>query len=693
MRPSAFVARTAVAAALAAALAGSLAAQSADSTFLRRNPVGMFGLPGIVQVPSAGATPAGTFDVTFDATHQSFLGYVPNQRNLSLTIGLFPWLTLTARGTTGSGDNILGTAMRDESVGFQLHLLDEHGWAPALAVGAHDVGGAAPHFTTKFLVASKTLFSATTVSIGFGHGAVLDGPFGGVNVGLGSWASALAEYDGKVASGGVRLFPFPELADRMHLQPRIDVVWRQDGGATYGVGIRSMIGGTEEALKRPAPTATMASAVTVAPAVSAPVDASRRATHSAATLDVEQRLVAQGFENVSVALEGGEAGPVLEVQYENRRFNRDELDALGVVMGVVASRAPATAQRMRITIRRVDLPVMTIESGIAAFSAFVNNRLSNEAFAAQLVFSEPARETGAERTAAASKNSSRWRTDLFLRPLVETQQLNECCAFQSRITAILEADVQLGHGLVLNARRGFPVQESELFVTGIVDNPKSDRLLLHQALQIPVGDGWPLSSAITQFSAGRFAPDKVGVANETDVSLGDGRFSVGTTLAVYGKTIAKPDYSIALGTARMRLPEWDVTTSLTAGRFLNGDVGATAEMARQFGDTKMEVFLMSTDFKSQAGVRVSFPLTPARELAPSLVRPRAPDLYTQSLQTTVFSPVHVTRSDVARLLDTDHEIARVYRTRDRLQPVTVVTHVERLKDASRLWVGAVISSR
>jgi hypothetical protein len=122
------------------------------------------------------------------------------------------------------------------------------------------------------------------------------------------------------------------------------------------------------------------------------------------------------------------------------------------------------------------------------------------------------------------------------------------------------------------------------------------------------------------------------------------------------------------------------------GRFLNGDSGAAAELSRLFGNTELAFYLRSTDFASFAGARLGIPLTLGRELAPWRVRPRLPDLYTQEQGTVVFARANVLRRDVGRSLATDHEIGRVYRTRDRLQAVTIRAHVSTLREAVRRWL-------
>ena len=681
-----------------AGMAISLHAQSPDTSLFRRNPTSTFGLPGLVQVPSAGMTPQGTVEFTLDNARQPYeLGYVTRQFNGHVTIGFLSWLTISARGTEAE-DTTANPVTRDESVGFQVRLIAEHGSVPAIAIGAQDLLGAAPHFESRYVVASKTWFGNSTVSVGYGIAPkILHGVFGGIDVGLGPWATALGEFDGHAVNGGVRLFPFPSLADRLAVQPRIDVLWRQGVGSAVGVGLRTMIGGTGEALPRPAPAHSPATAAPtpvtgVAPKPSTLGSDMRPATSPAGIAEAQRRLIALGLENVRVAITSGASGPVIDVDYENRRYNRDELDALGIVMGVAALHAPQGVQRMRVTIRRVDLPVMTVESDIGAFVAFVNGRLPDSTFAGQLTFVGTPRDAAADGAQASRANSSRWKVDLFLRPRVETQQLNEIGVANARVTALADVYVQLGPGLVLNARRGTTVAETWQFADAIAE-PNTDRLLLHQAFAIPSGWPSPLAGAITQFSAGRFGNDEVGFSNETDLSLADGRVSLGSTVAVFGGTFGSMDHTMALGTMRVRFPRWDITTSLTAGRFLHGDVGTLTELARQFGSTDLAFYLMQTDFKSQLGVRLELPLTPARELAPSLLRLRAPDVYTQSTQQTVFSSVHIDRVDVARLLDTDHEIARVYRSRDQLQPVTVLAHVATLREASRRWLGADIWPR
>jgi len=400
---------------------------------------------------------------------------------------------------------------------------------------------------------------------------------------------------------------------------------------------------------------------------------------------VTSELVALGFENVRAAVDPDAAGSTLVVEYENRIFNRNEWHALGVVMGVVAIRAPDGTDRMRVTIRKVDVAVLTVTSGVEAFRAFVEGTLPLPVFDGQLEVSDPVSTLPAGGTVEAPANPARFKLDVFVRPRVETSFLTELGSVGARLTLLPDAYLSLGHGFVLNGR---------LTVSGghtadypwFLEDPNGDRVLLHKAMRIGLGTRRPPLAPLTQFSVGWFRRDMVGVANEIDVSLAEGRVSLGATLAAFGPELGTIDSGVALGRVRLRYPELDATAGVEAGVFRNGDPGASAELSRFFGDTEVGFYVRSTTFGTVAGMRLSLPLTPARELRPMRLRPRLPDLYTHTQQITILEHPSVIKRYVGRLLETDHEPARVLRARDRLHGPDLRAHLETLRDAACRWL-------
>lgn len=631
---------------------------------LRRNSLSLGGLPGLINVPVAGGIPSGMLEFALNSARMPSL--VPNlgtQRNAYLSFGFLPRVTIGARAMVAE-DTLTPLQIRDLGTQIQLQVMDARGWMPALAVGIQDYGGMNAYFRASYAVASRTLFDRVRVSAGYGTGPVrLKGAFGGVEAVLAPWATAMGDYDGEHAGGGVRIFPFPSLADRAGVQPRLDLAWRRDLGFALAGGVRASLGGSPATQPR-------------APRGARP-DTRPNTRSDTGVSAIRSALAAEGLENVRAAL--GAGGETIGVEYENRRYNRDELDALGVVMRIVAARAPASVTRMRVTILRVDLPVLAVESAIPAFADFVAGRLDDTGFGRQLQFPPIADARTTDDRAAA--NPSRYRIDLFVRPRVETVLLSDFGVVDSRMALLPDAYVQLGRGLVLNGRRAIPVRQTINYPEGIED-PNADRLLLHQALPLEFGPGRRDWRAITQLSVGRFGHDEVGISDEVAISPGTGIVTFGGTLGVVGRTFGTLDRAIALATTSVRYTALDLTASLTAGRFRNGDAGALAELRRLFGNTELAFYTRATEFEKMVGLRVALPLAPARELKPALLRPRFPDLYAQEAQSSVFGDASLIRRDVARQLDTDRDIARAFWDRDRLQPATVLRRIRTLRAAA-----------
>jgi hypothetical protein len=143
---------------------------------------------------------------------------------------------------------------------------------------------------------------------------------------------------------------------------------------------------------------------------------------------------------------------------------------------------------------------------------------------------------------------------------------------------------------------------------------------------------------------------------------------------------------VALANGRVRYPPWDLTLSVTGGRFLDGDLGVATDLSRFFGNTEIGIFFRHTDNGSQAGIRFAVPLTLDKELPPWRVRPRMLDVFPYEQSTTVLTDVNTIRGDIGRPFRTGHEVERVYWNRDRLYPVYIRQHVDMLKLAVRKWI-------
>lgn len=631
------------------------------------------GEPRLIRVPTASAVPSGSADWRYDAVRDP--GIFPSadrQRNLTLSLGFLPRVTLTARGTVAK-DSVTGLDVaRDLSAGAQLQVFQPRAWHPALAIGVQDVGGAASNFRSSYAVLSSTI-GRLRATVGYGAGPdVLDGAFGGGELNVGRAVTVFGEYDADAFNAGVRLTPFPaRWAERGIPRPTFDLLWQRGRSATFAVGVRTYLGAldmTHGRSGRAAPHYGRAVA-----GLSLQTVAQR----------LQRELVGRGLENVRVTIARLPAGLTVVAEYENRTYNRSELDALGMVLGLAALRTPASVTQLRAVVKKLNIPVIQLTVSAASFLAFVNEQEAPDAFAQELAVSQAVSPVDATQREASTANTARsWlKADVFLRPRVETTVLTEWGVVDARFSALPDVQMQLTPGTSVAVRAAIPFARTRNY-PGQLGDPAIDRALLQQAVRLPGGTS-RRSVALTQLSVGRYDAQHVGAGDELALMLAGGEVLAKGTVARVGPSYDNLDRWVALANARVRYPAWDFTLSVTAGQFLDGDRGFTADAGRFFGNTETAMFFRHSDRGSLAGIRFAIPLTVTRELSPWRIRPRLPDVYSYEHRTTVLGDRNEIRSDIGRVPSTDHEIERIYWDRDRLNEVYIRRHVESLRRAAR----------
>lgn len=627
------------------------------------------GVPGLFEVPSATNLPDGEIAGAFNRAQ---LIDVPEptlwQNNGFFSVNVLPRVTVVARGSvrhTGTDKDMFN---RDESANAQWLVFDESGRRPALAVGMHDLSGANTLFSAKYATLSKSMAGRLRLTAGYGQGVrLLDGPFGGVELAPCRWITFIAEHDGRRSSTGVRISPFPSLADRLGVRPTLDAAWLGEQGFVGGVGVRIAAGPARQHRPLPARVETDKRLPSFGPAAG-PVERAARSVRDA--------LTTAGMENVRVL---PVADGLLDVQYENRRWLLDELDGLGVALGIIAAHAPAEISRVRMTIRKLDIPVVVVTSRLTPWREYLADPARERAFAQQLQVEYPQRTQ--ESLEGAPVNRSAFRLDVSARPRLETLLLSEISALETRVAVLPEFTAQLGRGLAVTGRRAIPVTQSRNFISELAD-PGADRLLVHAAAPLPRRFLPRGAQGIGQLSVGRLGHREVGAQWDQNVELRGGRWAVGVTGAAYGPTASSIEHSYAFGTLRWRRPQQELTASLSVGRFRYSDVGAVGDVSRRFGLAEVGFFLRATSLSSQAGMRVVVPLSPRKQLRPATIRVVLPDYFEHVEDVTVFEPYPAVRSDIARSLDTGFDVNRVYGGRGWLNEATIRSRAWAIRNAA-----------
>lgn len=123
-----------------------------------------FGMPGVIDTPSASALPDGMLMFTGFAMKPSW--------RYSLTFQALPRVTVALRYSDVDDLNwkrTAGTGLRDRSFDVHFQMLDEGRYIPALAVGLRDFVGTGA-YSSEYVVASKTFSPQLQGSVGLGWG-------------------------------------------------------------------------------------------------------------------------------------------------------------------------------------------------------------------------------------------------------------------------------------------------------------------------------------------------------------------------------------------------------------------------------------------------------------------------------------------------------------------------------------------
>jgi hypothetical protein len=169
------------------------------------------------------------------------------------------------------------------------------------------------------------------------------------------------------------------------------------------------------------------------------------------------------------------------------------------------------------------------------------------------------------------------------------------------------------------------------------------RVMVHQAVALPLG----LSA---RFAYGRLAQVLEGHHSELRWESPEGlhRISYESSQFAHRYVDFKKEFNMA--TYRYAIPRLGSTLELKSGTFWHGDKGQMVVSRHWFGDTNLSVFLRRSQFPvgapalfspygsvpvTSAGVELSIPLTPRREVQADWLQPRGDDRFSYGLQSVI----------------------------------------------------------
>ncbi len=690
------------------------------------------GFTGIMNTPTAGVQKEGTLSLWY-AKQKEYKDTYTNQENYLFSAGLFSFL---------EGGGRVAQGYKDLSAQFKLTTapLTPNGmpWLPSLAFGIQDVGGKANFFRTNYLVATEEV-SRLRLSLGYGFGSErMNGAFGGVELKAFDWLYFLGEYDTKETNIGARvitpdLFGYPvnlhsTLKSSLSNNPgtisfgigvefALGRDWRHPGGDPVSVSSvtaeRRVGGNPEPVASAPAPVAAgdgnqplKAGAEGVTPpfpkvGVAArdlnplkagsevlPIgDVTQLASRRATLRSLRDRLTADGFMHVQVGADGDD---LLLIEYENGRYTRNQLDGMGVVLGMVVKYLPTEFKSVRLVLKVQNIRMLQVTIPTGNLALFFRDA-AMDALLGDLVDVTYAIDDNHLVTFVEEGSFSSWfRSRLTLAPRLRSYVATEVSTLDYLLSINPSLTVDLWKGATVSATADIPVAWSGGYddlgaFRGSRNDPRLEILTLSQSLRVR-------PDLMISLNGGMISNDVYGVVNEASWYSPEGSHRVGFQQGYARDNNLSFNRTSYLGSYRYTYAPLESSLTVTAGSFWDNDRGARLDLTRYFGDTAFSVFYKisrtaNDDNYQIGGVQLSFPLTPRQGMKPYPVQVKGTDQWDYRLQTVTHSPdgsnsVFVSVGESPPV----NTVAKSYYDRDRLTPEYIKTHLLRVRDAYLRYV-------
>jgi hypothetical protein len=688
------------------------------------------GFTGILNTPSAHVNSEGSIHLLYtDQREWMWRNDRQNyQDNYLMSVGLFNFIELGGRLTEAPGRG------RDLSASLKVTsapLTKDTPLWPVVAFGLQDVGGGSNLQQSKYFVVSEDYWRFR-FSAGYGFDSQrMQGVFGGVEFRAHDWVTLLGEYDTRDTSVGIRLVT-PEIwvtpvqltatfkSVLNHEPGNIDIAagltfpldFRKRSGraADISAPVQSVAahGMKESTALTSAPTSALTSPPPAAapPAVSKPAAAELTAAGtmtnavSAAALEnlhtIQKQLESVGFINVRA---GQRLTHELVVEYENTIFNHNELDALGVVAGIVAESSSESFETVRIVIKRKDIRVAAIKVPLTTLRMFMKQAGDVRALKESLSFSYDTDFTDdtyylpQEESGFAFPNTS-----LILAPGLLTFVGTEVGVFDYLLTFQPEILSTLWKGGVMQLRWEIPLAWSSNFDDGqpfrrFRNDPRMSRAMLFQGINLAPG-------LMANLGGGMVLYKNYGTLNEVMWSPGEGTHRFRGVQAWSRDTENNNrTQQVYLASYRYLYAPLDLSLEATGGRYWGQDEGFSLELKRFFGDTAVSAYYKNTTTEAgrhwqAAGIQFAFPLTPRKDFKIGPLQVRGTDEFAYNLESTLATGNQRTNDVISQALAINPQptpaLYRSYYNRDRLSAGYLEQHLDRLREAWLLY-GQIVS--
>ncbi|QTL36063.1 YjbH domain-containing protein [Pseudoalteromonas viridis] len=674
------------------------------------------GFTGLVNIPSAQVLDAGEIDIGYN-NQLDYKGAAFNDgHNYIFTAGL--WQGLEVSGQIAANtmhDNmfrarVLGDSqLRDLSFNakYQIPFIPQDWFA--LAIGGKDIGGAANQYESYFAVASKDWRDfrfSTGISTSKSGIGLMDGVFAGIEWQPLEWFALQVEHDAEALNAAARvtvpkawLFDLGTLTLTSRFYSNTD---HSDKDTYYGINFSMPLSEqsrTDYQVIKPAPdnAAVMAhlseqgakpvqslevkaseSAKVISKSQSGELSSAQEVNISELNTEIralKQALVADGFENVQV---GANREPVVVVKFENPVFNRNDLDAIGVVLGRVAQYISDDSASYTVQLSKHDIPLLSLSGQVSSYRKFITEGTSPGVVIRQGMMDMPG---GVAWIGGGTVNSPYFKPRLTLGPALSSTYATELGVYDFSLALRADLEIPVWRGAGINITAQTVVADTEDFEPGDTFESRREqngleRAVFYQTLDLPFG-------LYNQTQVGFFREyyDYKGIINETAWVSPSGRHKLYNTYGFFDYEDFDGDRDYHVMGYQYHWVEEDISFHLSGGEFWQRDKGMKVETKFWFGDSYVSVYAYDTDVQV-AGISFSIPLTPRKDMAVSEYgQVKGNQAWRHGVSTRISDEHNALVYKKAYTPETSISLDRTYFNQGRLSGSYVYANLARLREA------------
>lgn len=701
------------------------------------------GFSGLLRIPHGDALAFSDFSLNYhwedNINYRS--GYTTGAHNTVLVgIGLFPGLEFTIQNThklLSDGPKWGGFHASDLSFSakydFKPFLPVE--WF-SFALGVQDYGGASSLHTNAYAVVSKTFFDGTLynfrLTTGYGKGSsanqmgsdYLNGPFAGIEWQPTQWLQFVSDYDGTGVNAGIKLFtvdnwlPNDWEANFTYQAYSNSSTYNRDN-QWFGLGLTLPLAVgidaqryTENGVNQWRPLVFKQQQE-----LAAQVDRTKQkqlveqqADIPSVTLLTEKEqknqqtelllnaLIKYGFENARL----GWRAETLVVSLENNLFNWNELDALGVALGLMTEHP--LAESFEFYLLNNQIPVLKVTGNSEQFRNYLHQTAEQPIRAHGLTIASQDLDTQGVVWSSKKQAASSFVPRLIFSPHLRSALGTELGVFDYSLALSSNVQLPLWKGAVLDIRHLLPVMHSDSYDDGEYfaggrHKSEVDRILFHQAFALP-------GTIVTQFSVGQVYKSYRGLLNETRWQSASGLHRVKTEIGDFSNEDNEYDYQPLLLSYRYFVRGLDLAIEATYGQHWSGDLGGSVTLKQWFGDMSVNITYQNTECDSSnqqyacahdgyatqheyAGLTFQFPFGTRKNSSPAgAVQIKTLEQWSYGYRSRINNDSNYIGGNRAGRSNLQYNLDQQYFNRDRLSRSYIESNMQRLPEIYAAYIGS-----